>query len=276
MKNWLPWVIIFIACYPYITLAQTLRQNIGIPYIAMSAYTTKQVDVFSFTGNQAALAQVKEAGIAVFGERRYMLAQIANYGLAGVLPTTLGNFGIQVNKAGFANFSEQKVGLAYARSLGSKVDVGVQFNYYGYNIPTYSAAGTINFEAGAILHISDKLNAGLHVYNPVSASIGKLEAEKLAAAYKLGFGYDASDNFFVSAEIVKEEDVPVNVTGAVQYQFEKQFFVRAGFKSDNKTGFAGAGFVYKKLRTDISASFHPQLGVSPGLLLMYNFNKKEK
>ena len=275
VKKWLP-LALMLVCNMHYSFAQTLRQNISMPYIGMGAYTTKQVDVFSFASNQAALAQTKEAGVGVFGERRFLLSQISNYGLAIALPTTLGNFGLQINQAGFANFNEQKLGLAYARSLGAKIDVGVQFNYYGYKIPAYNSGSTINFEAGAIAHVSEKLNVGIHVYNPVSTSFGKQTAEKLAAAYKFGIGYDASENFYVSTEIVKEEDVPVNVTGAVQYHFEKQFFVRAGFKSDNKTGYAGAGFLYKKLRVDVSSSFHPQLGVSPGLLLMYNFNKKEK
>jgi hypothetical protein len=242
-----------------------------MPYISLGAYTTKQIDAFSFIGNQAALAQAKVGGVGAYGERRFLLAENNVYGLAATIPTKKGNFGLQVNYAGFANFSEQKAGLAYARSLGTKLDIGVQFNYYGYNIPTYANASTVNFEAGAIVHISDKLNAGIHLYNPVAAKLGKNGEEKLASAYKFGIGYDASENFYFSTEISKEEDVAVNVTSSVQYHFKKQFFARAGFRSDNSTGFVGVGFLYKKLRIDLASSFHPQLGISPGLLLIYNF-----
>lgn len=35
-------------------------------------------------------------------------------------------------------------------------------------------------------------------------------------------GYDASDNFYFSAEIIKEED-KVNVTGGLQYHFKNSF-----------------------------------------------------
>ncbi len=258
-------------CFVNKIYAQSLRYNIAMPYIGLGAYTTKQIDPFSFIGNQAALAQVKVGGVGVYGERRFLLAENNVYGISAAIPTKKGNFGVQVNYAGFANFNEQKAGLAYARSLGSKIDIGVQFNYYGYNVPAYNNASTVNFEAGAIFHISEKFNAGVHVYNPVSAKLGKTGDEKLASAYKLGIGYDASENFYISSEIVKEENQPLNVTSSVQYQFKKQFFVRAGLRSDNSTGFAGAGFLYKKLRIDIASSFHPQLGVSPGLLLIYNF-----
>lgn len=247
-----------------------------MPYLSLGAYTTKQIDPFSFTGNQAALAQVKSAGVGVYGERRFLLADNNVYGVAGVIPTKQGNFGIQVNYAGFQNFNEQKAGLAYARSLGSKVDIGIQFNYYGYRIPAYGNASAVNFEGGAVVHVSDKLNAGIHFYNPVGGNLGKTNEEKLASAYKFGVGYDASDNFYVSSEIIKEEDQPVNVTGGIQYRFKKQFFARAGFRSDNNTGFGGIGFMFNNLRLDVAASYHPQLGVSPGILLIYNFKGEQQ
>jgi hypothetical protein len=221
---------------------------VGMPYISLGAYSTKQIDPFSFTGNQAALGSLKTGGLGVYGERRFLLQDNSVYGLAAAIPTKLGNFGVQVNYAGFQNFNEQKAGLAYGRSLGSKVDVGVQFNYYGYKIPAYQNASALNFEAGAIVHFNEKLNAGVHVYSPVGGQLDKATDEKLASVYKLGFGYDASDNFYVSTEIVKEENQPINITGGIQYRFQKQFFARAGFRSDNNTGYGGVGFLYNNLR----------------------------
>jgi hypothetical protein len=274
VRKVLPFLIHFAVCF-FIGIyanAQSLRSSISMPYLGLGAYSTKQIDPFSFTSNQAALAQIKTGGIGIFGERKFLLAENSNYGIAAAFKTKqLGNFGVQINYAGFTNFNEQKVGVAYARSLGSKIDIGAQFNYYGYKIPAYNNASTINFEIGAIAHVSEKLNIGLHVYNPVAGKLDKAGEEKLSSVYKLGFGYDASDNFYFSTEIVKEESQSLNVNAGVQYHFEKKFFARAGFRADNSTGYAGAGFLYKNLRLDIAASLHPQLGVSPGLLLIYNF-----
>lgn len=256
------------------SIAQSLRYSIALPYTGLSAYSIKQNDPLSFTGNQAALANVNQPGIGLYGERRFLLASTSYYTLATAIPTKMGNFGVQLNYSGFKNFNENKFGLAYARSLGSKVDVGIQFNYYGYRIPAYGNASAINFEAGAIIHFSEKLNGGIHVYNPVGGKLG--EDEKLASAYKLGLGYDASENFFVSGEIVKEEDKPVNVVAGVQYQFAKQFFARAGFLSESSTAFVGVGAGWKNLRVDVAASYHPQLGFSPGILFISNFGNKKK
>lgn len=255
--------------------AQSLRYSIALPYTGLTAYSKQQNDPLSFTGNQAALANVNQAGIGLYGERRFLLAATSYYTLATAIPSKLGNFGMQLNYSGFKNFNENKIGLAYARSLGNKVDVGVQFNYYGYRIPGYNNASTINFEAGVIMHFTDKLNGGFHVYNPVGGKLGKTGDEKLAAAYKIGLGYDASENFFISGEIVKEEDKPVNVIAGVQYQFVRQFFARGGFLSESSTVFVGVGAGWKNLRVDIAASYHPQLGLSPGVLFISNFGDKK-
>jgi hypothetical protein len=255
-------------------LAQSLRQPVAAPYIGLGAYSTQQNDVFSFTNNQAALAEVKEGGAGVYGERRFLLAATSVYAAAVTIPTSKGNFGVSLKYLGFKNFNENQLGLAYARSLGKKVAIGVQFNYYGYRVPAYNNASTINFEMGALIQLTEKLKAGVHVYNPVGGKLSKTE-EKITAAYKFGLGYDASERFFVGAEIVKEENFPVNLNAGFQYRFEKAFFLRAGIASATSIGYAGVGVSWSNLRLDITGSYHPQLGVSPGLLLIINFGKRD-
>lgn len=256
--------------------AQALRYNIGMPYLGLGAYSQQQADVFSFGSNQASLAQINQVSLGVYGERRFMLQENSLYSFAAAFPTGMGNFGVNLKYDGFKNFNESQIGLAYARSLGKGLDLGVQFNYYSYQIPGYNKASTLNFEIGAIMHFTDRLSGGIHVYNPVKAELGKNSGEKLASAYKFGLGYDASENFFASVEVVKQEDMPVNVIGGMQYRFKKQFFARAGFTSETSGYFAGLGLSWNALRLDIAANYHPQLGFSPAIMIATNFGKSKK
>ena len=255
-----------------IAFSQTLRQPVSAIYLGLSSYSTQHGDVFSYLNNQAALAQVKTASAGVYGERRFLLDATSMYALAVAIPTKNGNFGVNIEYSGFQNFNESQVGLAYAKSLGKNVDVGIQFNYYGYRVPAYNSAATVSFEMGAIVHLTDKLNMGLHVYNPVGGTFSKT-GEKLTAAYKAGLGYDVSDNFFVSTEIVKEEDFPVNISAGIQYRFMRQFFARIGISSATSAGYAGIGVSWSNFRLDVTASYHPLLGLSPGLLLIMALGK---
>ena len=191
------------------------------------------------------------------------------------MPTQHGNFGFQADYFGYKNYNESQLGIAYARSLGAKLDLGIKFNYYSFRIPGYQNSSAVNFEIGAIAHLTQKLNAGIHFYNPVGGNLSNTDNEKLGSIYKFGVGYEASDNFLISAEIVKQEDLPVNVNAGVQYNFAKQFFARLGIASENESPYAGAGVSWHNLRIDVCASYHPQLGISPGLMLIVNLKSNQ-
>lgn len=131
------------------------------------------------------MAQIKNVMAGVYGERRFLLAATSLDTAAIAIPAKNGNFGINIKYSGFKNFNENQIGLAYARSLGKKCDVGIQFNYYSYKVPSYNAAATVNFEMDAIVHLTDKFNRGLHVYNHVGGKFYNTD-EKLTAAYTVG------------------------------------------------------------------------------------------
>ena len=254
---------------------QTVRRPVAALYTGLGAYSTNQVDVFSFTNNQASLIQLKNVSAGAYGERRFMLNELSLYQLAIAIPTNSGNFGIKAGYFGFSEYNESQIGLAYGRKLGAKLDVGVQFNYNGVQISGYGNATAINFEIGTILHLTDKLNAGIHAYNPVGGKFGKNAEEKLASVYTVGLGYEASDKFFVSAEIEKEENQSVNVNAGMQYRFLPQILARVGIATNTSNVYAGVGLFLKTLRIDVVASYHPQLGITPGLLLIYSSSKKK-
>ncbi len=252
----------------FASFSQSKKYPVSASYIRLGAYSNTNLDAFSFTANQAALARATDFEAGVFGEKRFLLSEVNFYTAAIVLPTKPGNFGIEANYFGFSSFNESEIGLAYGRKLGDKVDVGIKFNYYAMRAAGYGNASTINFEGGTIVHLTSKLNAGVHVYNPVGGPLSGKMDEKLSSQYTFGLGYEASEKFFVSGEVFKEEDIPVNVLIGFQYNPVKQFFVRAGLASGNGNNYAGAGIKWKNLRLDVSASYHQQLGFTPGILLI--------
>ena len=267
---------IFFLFLPASQEAQTIRRPMAVAYTGLGAYSLNHADVFSFTTNQASLAQIKKVSAGLYGERRFLLAELNNYTAVLALPTNSGNYGLRANYSGSVHYNEMQAGLAYGRKLGSKLDIGAQFNYHGIRIAGYGNAQAISFELGSILHLTDKLHAGMHVSNPAGGRFGKEQQEKLFSVYTFGLGYDASGKFLFSAEIEKEEDRPVNVNAGMQYKFLPQVLARAGVCTATSTAWLGIGFSFRSLRVDITAGYHPQLGVTPGLLLLFNRNKSKE
>ncbi|MBX9784519.1 MAG: hypothetical protein K2X48_14615 [Chitinophagaceae bacterium] len=255
--------------------SQTVRQPLSSIYPGIGAYSKNFTDPFSMIVNPASLSNLQSGGAGVYGERRYLLNAFNQYTATGAFTTSSGNFGVQADYFGYNNYNESQLGFGYGRSLGSKVDIGVKFNYYNLRIPAYGNASTFYFEAGAIMHLSEKLHAGFSVYNPAGGVINKTSDEKIAAVYRGGFGYEASDHFFITAEIIKEENKNVGVNAAFQYALVKQLLVRGGINTLNSQPFLGAGLNLGQLRIDFASNWHPQLGVSPAVMLLYQFKKKE-
>lgn len=267
---------LFVVSIPLLLQAQVVRQPLSVRYAGLGAYSKNFVDIFSGTNNQAALAQINSGGFGVYGERRFLMEELNQFTAMAAMPTRSGTFAVQADYFGFSDFNENQIGLAYARSVAANVDVGVKFNYHSVQAGTYGNASALNFEAGTIFHLTESLHTGLHVYNPFSSKLGKNSGEQLAAIYKVGIGYEPSNRVLVSAEIVKQEDEPVNVNAGLQYNLHEKAFIRGGISTLTNNSYLGVGFQLGVVRLDVNTAYHPQLGFTPGLLILVNFKKDTK
>lgn len=251
----------------FCSYGQIIRTPVSAVYTSLHTYSSQFKDAFSFRANAASLAGVKNFSAGIYSERRFLLQELSSYSFAAALPTSTGNFGISGDYSGGSIYNETRLGLAYARRLGSKVDVGLQFHYFSMKAASYSSASAITFNAGAIFHITEQVQTGLHIYNPAGMKLGT--EEKLPSVYAAGIGYDASPQLFIGAEVQKTEDQPLTVNAGLQYVFADKLIARGGISSATSVYYIGFGVQLKSLRVDATASFHPYLGVTPGLLLLY-------
>lgn len=254
--------------------AQALRTPVSAAYQLVNAYSVEHADAFSFTYNTAALARLKNFSVGTFAENRFGLKELNHFSAVVATVTDKGNFGLQADYFGFTNFNEYQLGLAYAKQLGDRFDLGAQFNYYSLRVPTYGQSSAVTFQIGAIGRVSDQVSIGVQVYNPAGGYLSKANDEKLSSVYQFGLGYEPSENVIISTTIGQEEGKEMCITGGIFYQFEKRFFTKAGIRSDENIVFGGAGISFNDLRLDISVSHHPVLGFSPGVMIIYQPVKK--
>lgn len=270
-----PWVIFFNLKLLSV-LSQPALYKVSMPSGFLCAYSNKQSDFFSYTGNQANLARIKGSGIGFFSEQRFSLKNNPSHQLIVVVDAKKINLGIKFDYTGFSLFNSSSLGIASAKKLSDKVDIGIQFNFISEKAAFYTRNVVLNFESGILLHLTPTLNAGIHLYNPAALFFSSYDVRKVPTVYKFGLGYDASDDFHVSAEILKEENLPVVFQTGFQYKYKKIFFAKFCYVSNIQSVCFGAGVSYKKLRTGLYGSSHPQLGITPGILLLYNNNSDKQ
>lgn len=256
--------------------AQTVRIPQIAAYSSTACYSQHAADPFSFINNAAALNSLDHPAAGIYHEQRYLLRAFSHSMAAIVMPISLGTFGLQTMYNGYQLFNETQIGLGYGRSLSKSIDVGVKFNYYHFNMPTLATASTVYFEAGILLHLNEKLHAGLNIVNPVGGMLNKTVQEKIASVYRAGFGYELSEIFMLNAELIKIENQPLSVNTSFQYQPLKQFLIRAGIQTAGTVSLLGIGWKMGGFRFDLSATIHPQLGISPMVQLLFDLQQNSK
>ncbi len=267
-KLFLHWFLLF-----QFVQAQTVHYSPVSYQIGLGAYSKNFDDAFSFTSNPAALGWLTSAAVGVFTEQKFLLEALKFYSMAAAIPLSNAGIGISARYNTAGAYKESQVGLSYGKSLGS-VSIGAQFNYSGIQIAGYGNEAVFYFDVGTLWQLSEKLFTGIRVSNPTGARFGRNKEEKLALTCSFGLGYEVSTAVYINTEIIKEEDRSPTILLSLYYSLDHKFFLRAGIATATTSPWLGAGLAWKKMRVDITSSYHPQLGISPGISLI--FSGKEK
>jgi hypothetical protein len=252
------------ACSCYGQLLQT------VPASARTGiYRNVQTNALHFTANQAALGHFKNFAAALYSEKRFLLQELSLFHLALAQPAGDGALGAQLAYSGNADYNTSKISFAYGRNLSGKVDAGIQFNYLNQYIRGYDNASQVTVEGGVVFHFSEVFHAGLQLCNPAGVLLDKTIG-KVPALYTAGFTYQPSPQFGITAELVKTDKMPVAVQTGFEYRFAEKLWAKAGINSGTAAFFIAGGFGLKHFSIEAVGSVHPQLGFSPGLLLVFN------
>ena len=240
----------------------------------LGIYSRHFQQVFAVEEHPAALAQTTALTAGVYAERRFMLKATSLYAAAIALPTGPGAFSVNMQRFGFTDYQEQKLGFGYGRHLGKLVDIGLQADYFSKSIPGYGQAGLTTFNGGVLVHISPHVHAGADVFNPVRRKLDKLGEEKMPAAYTVGAGYE-STQFYIGAAVVSQSDQHLLTKVSCEYLPVKQLALQAGIATNPQYNFAGVSLRWPHLRIDFAGSYHPQLGITPGVAIIWKAHERD-
>lgn len=243
----------------------------GYPYAG--AYRQMPPHALLAGANAGLLPLYKTFTATVFTEKRFNLNELSLIDAGVVVPSSSGAFGLQVSSFGNWGYSQRTAGLAYGRSLGSRLHAGLQFNYTHLHMAGYGNAGGVSADAGFVYLISDKLVGGLQLTHLAGTTLNYLKGEKQPRTAAAGIGYTPSDELYMSTTIAMETGQPISVEVALQYQVLKKLQLSGGLHTGTSNLYFGAGFQLGQMQLHGVASFHPQLGISPGIML--SFKKDE-
>ena len=265
----LKYLFLFLYLLAYLYGGSQSLQTVPVPAAArVGAYGSQPSNALHLAVNQAALGAIKTTSVALYSEKRFLSQELALHHLALAQPAGAGAFGLQAVFAGNVDYSTSKVSLGYGMPLSAKVAAGLQFDYVAHRIRGFGHAAQVAVEGGVVLHISNAFHAGLQVCHP--AGIALKGVAKLPAVYTAGMEYHPADAVTLTAELIKTEMVPLAVQPGIEYRFASKLWAKLGMNSRTAAFFVAAGYGLKLFRLEVIGEVHPQLGLTPGLLFLYN------
>lgn len=223
--------------------------------------------------NQAAISSIDKYSVGINYENRFTLKETSYKNAAFIAPLKIGVLGLSYNHYGYKAYSEQKIGLAYARNFGKIISIGIQLDFFSIKLgENYGNNNNVSFEIGLQSSIVENLCIGIYVFNPIKVKLTDTYNEKLSAILRLGLAYSMYDNLIITTEVEKNTFIkPILFRCGLEYAIKSKFFIRGGIASRYEIFSFGFGINIKHLKVDLATCMHESLGFSPQMGLIFNF-----
>ncbi|MEA2043664.1 MAG: hypothetical protein U9N85_14070 [Bacteroidota bacterium] len=243
----------------------------GARQVSMGGTGLIYSDIWSSSHNQAGLADIKGYGAGAYYSDRFQLSELGTAAFTLVAAAgKFGTFGLNYTQFGYELYSQNKFGLAYGKRLGKRVSAGIQLDYFTISQGgPYGKQGFATGEIGIQAEPIDNFYVATHVFSPWPVKISSSEDLYVPTIFRLGTGYQFSDEVIVSLEVEKDiENSPI-VRFGTEYEIFEQFFIRGGFSSTPAEFAFGIGYNFKNVQLDLAFKNHNTLGFSSHAGLSY-------
>ena len=234
-------------------------------------------DIWSAFNNQAGLVQIDGLAAGAYYRNMFFVEGLSDQGLVVAYGKGKSAFALDVSNFGVDQFSENKLGLAYAMDLGEKLDMGVQLNYHSTRIGNQETQNrnSLTAELSVLSQLSKELQLGFKIFNPSQTKLSNDEDERIPTVMTIGGGYTFTDKVSLVSEVVKDIDLPAIVRAGIEYRVVPTVYLRGGVSTEPTLSSFGAGVIFGQFDLDCAASYHHTLGYSTQISLSYSFSADE-
>lgn len=262
--------ILFMLLLPLVSSSQELFEG-GAQSAGMANASSTLQGPWAIFQNQAGLSNVESLSAGVFYQSRFGLPELSTVGLGVASPLGDGVIGLSYSRFGQTAFRKQKIGLAYARKLGEKLDVGVQFDYIGVWLGgAYGSTDVFTFEGGAQYQLNEEVMLAVHIFNPINANLSDFNDEDLPSFLRAGLQYKLSEKLKLTSEVRKRIDQDFALAVGVEYMAVDNLYLRAGASGNPSRIAFGIGYRTSLFQIDVAAISTQTLGYGPQVSLTYH------
>ena len=267
--------LFLLTCFPVFLYPVNKSNAIGARAKGMSDISVAIPDFWSMYSNQAAMPFYGKMGGGIYYDNRYLLKETSTSALGFAFPLKNGSdvFAANMCHYGGGDFGEMQIGFAYSKSFASVFSFGLQFDYLldYFKDETYGKRSGFTFETGIYGQVNKYFSLGFHVYNPARLKMMTYNniVEYIPTILRLGFVYTLPKKCIIGVDIEKNLETKMQYHIGVEYVFSSFFILRGGLRLPDFSFSVGVGTQFKGLSIDFASSFHPYLGYSPQIAIIY-------
>lgn len=233
-------------------------------------------DTWSPILNPAGTSEAVGPSISLSYHLPYFVNQLSSKNLLAVLPFRFGVLSVNVHQYGYPLYQENKLSMAFARTLAPHLHASFQLNFQNNHL-SQSGAGSQLFAGLGILY--KPLNAvrlGFLISNPEQSSISIMEStSNIPTLFVLGFNWSASTHFDISCEVEKQSRFDMLYKLGLEYNINQQVWIRTGILGKPINYTLGLGFDVMGIMLDAGMAHHEVLGISSCFGISYQFKAKQ-
>lgn len=256
-------IIILLLLLHYSIKATDFNRMVGGRAVAMGRTAVAERDVWSVQNNPAGLSLLQGWHLGLYYENQWLLKETAfKSGVMTVSFPKVGCFGLSVNHFGGSQYSESSFGLAYARSFGPYLQMGLRIDYLLLHFSEgYPNRNAFDFALGIQSQITEKLRLGACLIHPVTSRWKTANADQLPIMMRFGMSFQFTKSFNGQIELERDSGRDgIRIGAGFEYQLFDRFWMRAGVEHNPNIFSFGIGYQVGWLKIDISAQMHQVLG----------------
>lgn len=261
MKRFIITILLFLL--PHLTNAIDYNRIVGGRAASLGRTAIADQSVWSVHNNPSGIALLKGWSFGLYYENQWMLKETAfkSGSLTASIPK-VGCFGLSVNQFGSSQYNESSFGLAYARSFGPYLQMGLRVDYlllhFGEGYPN---RGAFDFALGVQSQVTEKLRLGACLTHPIMSRWKTLNEDQLPIVMRLGMSYQLTQTFVGQVDVERDSGRDgVRIGAGFEYQLFNRFWMRVGVQHNPNMLSFGIGYQLGWLKIDISAQMHQMLG----------------
>lgn len=206
----------------------------------------------------------RKIGLSVFN--RFSMKELSTNSIYAAFPNRLLNAGFKLSAYGYDDYQLLHGQMALSKKLTPQFSIGTNFILLHENsVMRDETANDLRGDAGFFWQINDSFDWAFCTENLLHTK------KDCSTFYSTGVNYRILSNCIFLMETEFDFQNHLSFKWGIEYEIEKQFSIRGGFRTNPETPSLGFAYSLNSWKVETSFLLHPVLGLSSGIGVIFCF-----